>query len=205
MKRLIVITPFSSIEMINKYKDYDIIGVDEGIYLAKEEGIVLTYAISNFKSVDFNQVLSFVSKDKILKYNINESYIACLRKIIDFVFNKGYEKIILLENISKLVTNTIELLQLLKYSEGKLVIQDDNNYIQYFSKGNYVISKQGYSIISVIGFPLATISIDHLNKPVENVKIDISQDSPLILDLYQRVGLLKVHDGGVLLILSNDD
>ena len=80
-----------------------------------------------------------------------------------------------------------------------------HNYIQYFSKGNYVISKQGYSIISVIGFPLATISIDHLNKPVENVKIDISQDSPLILDLYQRVGLLKVHDGGVLLILSNDD
>jgi thiamine pyrophosphokinase len=205
MKRLIIITPYSSKELINKYRDYDIIGVDEGIYLAKEEGIVLTYAISNFKSVDFNQVLTFVSKDKILKYSINESYISCLRKIIDFIFNKGYEKIILLEDISKLIINTIDLLQLLKYSEGKLVIQDDVNYISYYSKGNFVISKQGYNNISIIGFPNATISVDHLNKPIENVKIDISQDRPLLLDLYQRVGLLKVHDGGVLLILSNDD
>lgn len=205
MKSLIIITPYSSIELVNKYRDYDVIGIDEGIFIAKQENVSLVFAISNFKNIDLNQVLSFVNKDKILKYSINDSYYQGLSKVMDFIYKKGYEKLILLENLSKKFVNIIQLIQLLKDGDGKLVVQDENNCISYFSKGNYIIGKQGYSNISLIGFPSCLISVDHLNKPCENVKLNISDDKPFNLDLASKVAVLKVIDGGVLEVLSNDD
>ncbi len=205
MKSLVIITPFSSVELVNKYRDYDIVGIDEGIFIAKEENIPLVFAISNFKNIDLNQVLSFVNKDKILKYSLKDSYYQGLSKVIDFIYKKGYEKLILLENLSKKFVDIIELAQLVKQSDGKLVVQDENNYISYFSKGNYVIGKQGYSSINLIGFPTCLISVDHLNKPCENVKLNISEDEPYLLDLSQKVAVLKVIEGGVLEVLSNND
>lgn len=205
MKSLVIITPFSSVELVNKYRDYDIVGIDEGIFIAKEENIPLVFAISNFKNIDLNQVLSFVNKDKILKYSLKDSYYQGLSKVIDFIYKKGYEKLILLENLSKKFVDIIELAQLIKQSDGKLVVQDENNYISYFSKGNYVIGKQGYSSINLIGFPTCLISVDHLNKPCENVKLNISEDEPYLLDLSQKVAVLKVIEGGVLEVLSNND
>ncbi len=205
MKSLVIITPFSSVELVNKYRDYDIVGIDEGIFIAKEENIPLVFAISNFKNIDLNQVLSFVNKDKILKYSLKDSYYQGLIKVIDFIYKKGYEKLILLENLSKKFVDIIELAQLIKQSDGKLVVQDENNYISYFSKGNYVIGKQGYSSINLIGFPTCLISVDHLNKPCENVKLNISEDEPYLLDLSQKVAVLKVIEGGVLEVLSNND
>ncbi len=205
MKSLVIITPFSSVELVNKYRDYDIVGIDEGIFIAKEENIPLVFAISNFKNIDLNQALSFVNKDKILKYSLKDSYYQGLSKVIDFIYKKGYEKLILLENLSKKFVDIIELAQLIKQSDGKLVVQDENNYISYFSKGNYVIGKQGYSSINLIGFPTCLISVDHLNKPCENVKLNISEDEPYLLDLSQKVAVLKVIEGGVLEVLSNND
>lgn len=205
MKKLVLITPHASIKILNRYRDYDMVGLDEGILIAKDQDIPLTYAISSFTTIDLNNLLTYLSKDKILKYNSEDEPISLIGKVVNFILNNGYEEIIILDSISGRLDYIHSLVLLTKNKQGHIIIQDDSNLISYYQEGSYIITKQGYSNLSLIGFPSCVISMEHVNKPIDNLELEISTSEIISVKIQERLSTLKVLKGGVLVVLTNND
>lgn len=204
MRKMVLVTPWASSQVLLKYLDLEIIGLEEGIDIAKGVGAKLTLAISSFKTISIGHLLSFVPKDKIVKYQEDENEEKTMMKIIDFLFSQGAEEIIVLDKMAGKFTHIHSLLLVMKNSKGFVQVQNDSNLISYYGKGNHVITKQNFDLISIIGFPYAIISMEHVSKPVRGMKLAFADDNAFQNTLLERIAVLKVEEGGVLLVLSKD-
>ena len=204
MKKTLLVTKNASLSLLSKlHPDAEVIGLDEGIFVAKSLNIRLAMAISSFNSVDLNDLLSFIPKDKIMKYeDVGDG--KSIDKIIKFLISRGSEEIVILDKFNDKLEKFRLILSLLKEYKGKVSFQDDDNQINYYQEGVHIINKQEYNYFSVIGFPEANISIEHVSKPIKNVKISFFDITPLDFNILERVAVLKVNKGGVLLSLATE-
>lgn len=205
MRRMILVTPKASGEILLKnYLDCEIVGMDEGISIALSAGVKLSLAVSSFKTVSLEEVLSFIPKEKIMKYK-DDNYDDGLEKVISYLRSIGAEEIVILDSIGGKIEHIHNLFQLLKSGSGSIFVHDADNFLTYYGEGTHVISKQGYDAFSIVGFPEADISLEHVSKPVRNTHLSFSDTNALTNSILERVAVLKVITGGVLLALSNND
>ena len=47
--------------------------------------------------------------------------------------------------------------------------------------------------------------MEHVSQNISNIKLDFTNNLPLGNKIFERVAVLKVISGGVLLVLKNDD
>lgn len=202
---MVVVTKDASSDILLKYYlDSEIVGLDEGIYVAREAGAHLFMALSSFKTVKLEDLLTFLPKDKILRYQ-EENEDKTDEKIIDFLFGQGAEEIVLLDKLGGRFIHVHSLLTQMKKAKGTLILHDSDNYLAYYPEGVHVISKQGYSSFSLFGFPEADISLEHVSKPIKNMHLSFADTPALDNKILERVAVLKVSSGGVLLALTNSD
>jgi thiamine pyrophosphokinase len=205
MRRMVLVASDASVEVLTKmYMDAEIVGLDEGIMLARSAGAKLTLAISSFKNVSLEELLTFLPKEKIMKYQA-ESEKTDLPKIIDFLFAQGAEEVVVLSSLAGSLVHIHTLLCLLKEAHGTLILQDQTNSIQYYGEGTHVIAKQGYDSFTIFGFPEAEVSLEHVSKPIRNMRVSFSEADSLDNKILERVAVLKVLNGGVLLALKKDE
>jgi len=203
MKRMILVTPNASPEILNKYLDGEIIGLDEGIDIARSSGARISLAISSFTTIDLQHVLTFLPKEKVVRYTQDEGEKINL-KVINFLFSQGADEVVLLDKLETGFKHYHETLLTLKNAKGNVSFHDDNNLINYYSKGSHIISKQGFDRFYVVGFPTAVISMEHVSTPVKNVRLNFTDNKSIDNTLLERVAVLKVNEGGVLLVLAKD-
>jgi len=203
MKRMILVTPNASIEVLSKYLDEEIIGMDEGIDIARSSGARISLAISSFKTVDLQHVLTFLPKEKVVRYSDNNRENTNL-KVINFLFSQGADEVVLLDKLDSGFKHYRDILLTLKDAKGTVSFHDDSNLINYYSKGSHIISRQGFDRFYVVGFPSAVISMEHVSKPVRNVRLNFTDAKAVDNTLLERVAVLKVNEGGVLLVLAKD-
>ncbi|MCI2069519.1 MAG: hypothetical protein LKJ88_08190 [Bacilli bacterium] len=203
MKRMILVCKNASIEVLTKfYLDGDIVGLDEGIILAHQAGCKLSLALSCFKTVRLEDLLSFIPKDKIMRYEEEEEE-KTYKKITDFLFSKGAEEIVILDKLNGSLSHIYALLKLMKDSKGAVYIHSGEDYLAYYPEGVHVITKQGFSSFSIFGFPEADISLEHVSKPIRNLHLSFASSSSSDNSILERVAVLKVIKGGVLLALED--
>ncbi len=203
MRKVILVTSTSSPSLISRFLDYEIVGLDEGIDVARQSGAKLSLAISTFEEVSLQHVLSFMPKDKIVRYTNSEGDTPYL-KVVDYLFSLGIEEIVILASLQSRFDLIHGSLLTLKNAKGNVMIQDDNSIMMYYQKGSHVINKQDYSMLYIIGFPQANISMEHVERPVKNLKLDFTADHALKNAILERVAVLKVNEGGVLLVLARE-
>ncbi len=205
MRRIILVTPYASTEVLTKnYLDGEIVGMDEGINIALSSGCKLSLAISSFRKVSLEEILNYIPKDKVMKY-VDEGNEKDLQKVVDFLFGQGVEEIVILDSLGNKLVHVHELLQVLKNGKGNIFLHDQYNYVSYFGEGTHVITKQGYDKFSIYGFPEADVSLEHVSKPIRNKHLSFTDSEGLENSILERVAVLKVIQGGVLLALSNND
>ncbi|MDD4532005.1 MAG: hypothetical protein PHW22_01005 [Bacilli bacterium] len=203
MKRMILVTPNASLDVLNKYLDSEIIGLDEGIDIARSSGARISLAVSSFKNVDLQHVLTFLPKEKVVRYSDNRGENVNL-KVINFLFSQGADEVVLLDKLDSGFKHYREILLTLKEAKGAVSFQDDINLINYYAKGSHIISKQGYDRFYVVGFPSAVISMEHVSTPVRNIRLNFTDSKAIDNTLLERVAVLKVNEGGVLLVLAKN-
>ena len=204
MRKAILVTKEASENILSRYLDCEIIGLDEGIDVARSVGAKITLAVSSFENVSLQHVLSFLPKDKVVKY-IDDNKEAPYLKVCNFLFSQGYEEIIILGDFLSRFDRIHGILLTLKNAKGFVSFQNEENLVSYYSKGSHIINKQDYSSLYVIGFPYAVISMEHVEKPIKNMKLDFTTDKALENSILERVAVLKVNEGGVLLALCKDE
>jgi len=203
VKRMILVTPNASLDVLNKYLDSEIIGLDEGIDIARSSGARISLAVSSFKNVDLQHVLTFLPKEKVVRYSDNRGENVNL-KVINFLFSQGADEVVLLDKLDSGFKHYREILLTLKEAKGAVSFQDDINLINYYAKGSHIISKQGYDRFYVVGFPSAVISMEHVSTPVRNIRLNFTDSKAIDNTLLERVAVLKVNEGGVLLVLAKN-
>jgi len=200
---MILVTPNASLDVLNKYLDSEIIGLDEGIDIARSSGARISLAVSSFKNVDLQHVLTFLPKEKVVRYSDNRGENVNL-KVINFLFSQGADEVVLLDKLDSGFKHYREILLTLKEAKGAVSFQDDINLINYYAKGSHIISKQGYDRFYVVGFPSAVISMEHVSTPVRNIRLNFTDSKAIDNTLLERVAVLKVNEGGVLLVLAKN-
>ena len=204
MRKAVLVTSIASDNLISRYLENEIIGLDGGIDIARQNGAKLSLAISTFENISLQYVLTFMRKDKIIRYKNNEEETPYL-KVLNYLFSQGIEDIIILGEFDQNIEKVHDLLLTLKNAKGNVSFQSQNSMVTYYSKGSHIIMKQDYSRLYLIGFPQAVVSMEHVVKPVKNVKIDFAVNKSMENTILERVSVLKVSEGGVLLVLSKDD
>lgn len=201
MRKYVVITPNTDITLLERYVGVDFVGVDEGILVAHKNGVKLKMAISDFEKVSLNYVLSFMNKEDILRYS-HENNQSRYEKIASFLAKKGAEEIVILAPLRGKLDHIYNLLVYLKNDKVKIYLQDSNNMIAYYGVGSHVITRQDYEKISIIPFPEAVITMEHVVNPIKKYKINFGQNRALPNQILERIAVLKVEEGGVLAALE---
>lgn len=201
MRKYIVVSPTADPAVFDRYQDFDFVGVDGGILIARQAGIRLKLAISDFENVPLNYVLSFMDKDSVMRYS-HESDQSRYEKIISYLLKKGGEEIVILATPGGKLDHLYNLLLILKNDRAKIYIQDKNNFISYYGVGSHVIMRQDYEKIAVIGFPSATVSMEHVVTPIKKTPIRLGFDRALSNRILERLAVLRVEEGGVIAVLE---
>ena len=204
MKRIVLFTKYGSVNLLKNYYLDEVVALDDGIEIALENNIKLFLAISDFKDVSLDNLLKYISKDKIMKYTKKDNESA-LDKVLNYLITLQCDEIIILDSFAYSLEHTQELLYVLKKYRIKITILSEKEAVSYYSVGSHVISKQGYSSFMLIGYPNCEISMEHVSQNISNIKLDFTNNLPLGNKIFERVAVLKVISGGVLLVLKNDD
>jgi len=204
VKRVVLVTPYGDPQILTKYYlDSEIVGMDEGISIALSCGVKLSLAISSFSSVSLEEVLTYVPKEKVMKYQKDNNEDG-LDKVVKFLISQGAEEIIILDDLGGKLTHLSDICQILKSGNGNIFLHDKDNYLTYYGEGTHVISKQGYDTFSICGYPEADISLEHVSKPIRNKHLSFTSTDPLRNSILERIAVLKVISGGVLLALTDN-
>ena len=87
MRKAVLVTSTASDNLISRYLENEIIGLDGGIDIARQNGAKLSLAISTFENISLQYVLTFMRKDKIIRYKNNEEETPSL-KVLNYLFSQ---------------------------------------------------------------------------------------------------------------------
>lgn len=184
------------------YADY--IGCDKGALFLAEQKKYMVAAIGDFDSInesDFDLINKY-SKE-IIKLNpikdISDSEAA-----INLAIEKAYNDIILLNGFGKRFDHTYVNLSLLKRYKGLVSILDKNNYVKYYSRGEYKIEGHGYKYVSFFSVGTSIISLSGFKYDLNNYILEESNVIGLSNEIISDNPILKIQQGGLLVMLTKD-
>ena len=130
MRKAVLVTSTASDNLISRYLENEIIGLDGGIDIARQNGAKLSLAISTFENISLQYVLTFMRKDKIIRYKNNEEETPYL-KVLNYLFSQGIEDIIILGEFDQNIEKVHDLLLTLKNAKGNVSFQSQNSMVTY--------------------------------------------------------------------------
>lgn len=193
MRKAIVITDDTKYSQLVRYDGYPFLVISKN-----HPGLE-----SDKRFSDFAKRTSYVGVDP--SQYLEEENIANnepnIDKVIEYLYKKGFDEIVILSDIKTSATNFLEyLLVLKKYHYLHISYENEFETIQYFEVGSHVINKETSISISLIPLVEASVSLDYTIDKINHVKID-AQSGPLKdIKLFQRLALLTVEQGAILLI-----
>ncbi len=202
MKKTVIVTKSASAEVLkNTYLSDDIVAIDEGALIARKAGARIRLAISSFRTVSLETLLSFLPKDRIMKYT-EETPGQDLEKILRYTVQLGSPEIVVLSSFDGNFSYLFHLLNCLKKYPAQLRVHDDKNYLTYYPEGVHILTRGNFSSFAVYGFPEAEISLEHVSSPLKNKKVSFFDGEGFESTILERIAVLKVQKGGVLLNLE---
>lgn len=201
MDKVIIVTSFTSEKMILKYKDYPLIGVEKGIKKILDLNLKPVFAISDFDTFSLDEITNIDFEIEKLPsekdYSDTEYALIRARELYKDV------EIVILGSLSKRYDHSHALLLLLK-KYSNVVLEDENNAIYCFEKGDYGLFKEDYSYLGIFGFPSCKVSLEGVYYKVENLELSFVETKAIsnsFINDYVDVHVLK---GTLLLVLSKD-
>ena len=144
MKKVIIVTPFASKTSILKYSKIPLIGIENGIELISKCNLPVALGIGDFDTLDYQTALKYLKPNQIVRLDPHK-YMTDTEAAVSYMQKLGFDEMIILCSLSKRYDQAHALLLLTKkYPKCKIYLEDDNNFITYYGKGNHVIQKQDY-------------------------------------------------------------
>lgn len=198
MRKAIVVTDDTKYKQLVRYDGYPF--------------LVLTKNYDNLKSdkrfEDFYKrtVFEAVDPSQYLESEKSEEQIESMDNVVEYLYKKGFDEIVILTDIKTNSTNYLSYILLLKkYRHLKISFETINEAIQYFEIGTHIIPKETTVSISLVPFTSAVVSLDYIVDKKTNVKLDAFSSALKDIKLFQRIALLKVESGAVILIRKLGD
>ena len=194
MRKAIVICDDTSYKQIQKYSGYPY------LVIASHNNEVKTDArFSDFKIDDEDVVTIDDPHRVILSYkNSNENR---YDKVINYLYHKGFDEISFLTNIHMSIENIFITINILKkYHYLRIEFEDENESLQYFEQGTYILNKDAFASFSICPFAEAIISLDYTVEKINEYKLDTSKSILKDIKFFQRIALLRVESGSVIVI-----
>lgn len=198
MRKAIVVTDDTKYQQLVRYEGYPFLvltkNYDDIKYDKRFEDF---YKRVTFETVDPSQY----SEDEK-----SEDQIESMDNVVDYLYKKGFDEIVILTDIKTNSTDYLSYVLLLKkYRHLKITFETENEALQYFEVGTHIIPKETTTSISLVPFTSAVISLDYIVDKKTNVKLDALTGAIKDIKLFQRIALLKVESGAVLLVRKLGD
>ena len=87
-----------------------------------------------------------------------------------------------------------------KYHYLRIEFEDENESLQYFEQGTYILNKDAFASFSICPFAEAIISLDYTVEKINEYKLDTSKSILKDIKFFQRIALLRVESGSVIVI-----
>lgn len=129
-----------------------------------------------------------------------------IKNAIDELFHKGFDEISILCSKGDSVLTSMSFVYLFKcFPHIKLEIVLDNEIVSYYEKGTYVINKGMSKELALFALKPSLITIDYFNETLKHYTLDDSNPYVKGLIITNRIGVLNVEKGEVLLIKKEGD
>lgn len=204
MKRVVIVTSFASKNSILKYANVPLIGVERGIELIAKNNLPIALGIGDFDTIDYQSVLKYLKPNQIVRLNPHKD-MSDTEAAVDYMQKLGFDEMIILCSLKGRYDHSHALLLLTKkFPKCRIYLEDDNNFITYYSKGSHLIQKQDYRYVGFFGFPEAVISIDNSLYKAKKLKLDFTETKAISNELLDRIAEIEIHKGGVLVVQSKE-
>lgn len=204
MRKVVIVTSFASKNLIMKYSNVPLIGVERGIELISKCSLTVALGIGDFDTLEYQSALNYLKPNQIVRLNPHKD-LSDTEAAVQHMQKLGFDEMVILGSLKGRYDHTHALLLLLKrYPNCKISLEDDNNLITYYGKGVHVIQKQDYRYVGFFGFPQAVISIDNSKYNAKKMKLDFTETKAISNELLDRVAEIEVHKGGVLVVQSKE-
>lgn len=205
MSKVIIVTPSASVNLIRLYHSYPMIGVEKGSELLIKEKMKPLFVVGDFDSYPLDRLKNKIDESKIIKLNTDKDESDVEKALMIAIERYGYDDVIILSSLYGRYDHSHALLLLLKkYHKIHLQIEDDNNRLLYFEKGNHVVMQDDFPYVGLFGFPSAVVSMENTKYPVHKMKLNFCEVKAISNVMLVKATLFTVHKGSVLLVLSKD-
>lgn len=188
---------FSKFNFTNKY----VIGVDEGAYIALQNGINLDVAIGDFDSVDAKRLAYIKSKTQVIELSPmkNDTDTGAALKLC-----KDATKIIILGGIQgKRIEHFIVNLLLMELNP-KIEMLDNNSHM-YIMDSSFSIRKTDYKFISFFALTNTILTLEGFQYPLTNYNLKNTDPLTISNEIIADRGIVTIKDGRILVIQSKED
>lgn len=204
MRKVVIVTSYASKASILKYSKIPLIGVEKGIELIAKCNLPIALGIGDFDTLDYQVALSYLKPNQIVRLDPNKNMLDA-EAAVNYMQKLGFDEMVILSSLKCRYDNAHALLLLTKkYPKCKIYLEDDNNFISYYGKGNHIIQKQDYKYVGFFGFPEAVISLENSAYKLKKHKISFTDTKAISNDLLDRVVQIDVHKGGILVVQSKE-
>lgn len=204
MRKVVIVTSYASKSSILKYSKIPLIGVEKGIELIAQCNLPIALGIGDFDTLDYQVALTYLKPNQIVRLDRNKSLFD-IEDAVNYMQKLGFDEMVILCSLKVRYDHIHSLLLLTKkYPKCKIYLEDDNNFVAYYGKGNHIIQKQDYKYVGFFGFPEAVISLDNSAYKVKKLKINFTDNRAISNDLLDRVAQIDVHKGGILVVQSKE-
>ena len=182
----------------------DYIGADAGALILADRGIHMKAAIGDFDSVhpeDMEKIRS--SADEVVILNVIKNDTDC-EAAVTYAIKQGYEKIYVVCRMGGRMDHTYVNFRLALKYPGRVILYDNQNRIEAYEKGRYVLKKENYRYLSVFADTKACITLSGMKYPLENRTITSDDIYTVSNEILAEEGILEVHEGKVLLMQCRD-
>lgn len=205
MNKVCIVTSFASYESILKHKDSILVGVEKGIKHIFDLGLIPSFCVSDFDTLDYKEIEEDVKNINILKLPSEKDYSDTEFALIKSIELFNPSEVVILCSLSSRYDHSHSLLLLLKkYINNNVKLVDDLNMIRAFEKGNYYINKEDYSYLGVFGFPSGVITLKEVKYEVSDYKLDFCETKAISNEIINEFANIDVKEGNILLVLSRD-
>lgn len=204
MRKVVIVTSFATKTSIMKYSKIPLIGVEKGIELIAKCNLPVALGLGDFDTLDYQVALKYLKPNQIIRLDPHKE-MSDAEAVVNYMQKLGFDEMIILSSLKARYDYVHSLLLLTKkYPNCKIYIEDDNNFITYYGKGNHIIQKQDYRYLGFFGFPEAVISLDNSAYKIKKQKIKFTDSKVIRNDILERIAQIDVYKGGILVVQSKE-
>lgn len=193
MRKAIVVTDDTKYNQLVRYEGYPFLVLTKNYDDIKSD--------KRFEDFSMRAVFEMVDPSQYLETEKTEDKIESMDNVVEYLYKKGFDEIVILTDVKTNSTDYLSYILLLKkYRHLKITFETENEALQYFEAGTHIIPKETTVSISLMPFTSAVISLDYIVDKKTNIKLDAFSGVIKDIKLFQRIALLKVESGAVILI-----